>query len=104
MDKGGRGVPRPYTGPKRREGRVREGRARLGYLSRGPRVPSCATARVICTVDPRKLSLEKNYQTIPSGIITFANCSSTQTNTSQYIKHCSLLQGQIQKLSVGSSG
>ena len=25
MDKGGRGVPRPHTGPKRRGGRVREG-------------------------------------------------------------------------------
>jgi len=54
MDKGGRGMPRPHTGPKRRGGRVREGeritetdrergRARLGYLSRGPRVPSYAT-------------------------------------------------------------
>ena len=56
MDKGKslRGVPRPHTGPKRRGGRVRGGRAedgdrekggraRLGYLSRGPRVPSYAT-------------------------------------------------------------
>ena len=61
MDKGGRGVPRPHTGPKvcgaKKKGRyrVREGermtetdkerggRARLGYLSRGPRVPSYAT-------------------------------------------------------------
>jgi len=45
MGRGGRITGR--KGGKRKRGRVRGGRARLGYLSRGRRVPGYATGRVV---------------------------------------------------------